>query len=160
MKAILCLGLDNGLGKGSELVYRIPQDLKRFKEITSGGAIIMGRKTYESLPGPLPNRLNIVISRNENYAPHPDVQVCNTKEQTIRKVKDVANVYVIGGGEIYRLFEDQTDHIYLTRIISKPKSCDVFYNIPLERFDLVSLCTDRKYKDIIYNYEEWVLKGK
>lgn len=103
------------IGRGSELLVRISDDLKRFKALTTGHAVIMGRKTYESIGKALPNRYNFVISRNPNYT-LPDAKVCRSLEDAIVAASAVENteVFIIGGGEIYTQALPFTNKIYLT----------------------------------------------
>jgi len=106
---------NNALGKNNELVWHLPNDFKRFKSLTSGHHIIMGRKTFESFPKPLPNRTHIVISRQENYKPEGCLVVSSMKEAIEICPVDEA-VYIIGGGEIYNLGIPFSDKIELTRV--------------------------------------------
>lgn len=90
------------IGKDNQLIWHFPDDLKRFKKLTSGHHVIMGRKTYESMNRPLPNRVNIVISRNADY----EAEGCFTAtslESALELVKNDDQPFIIGGAEIYRL---------------------------------------------------------
>ena len=91
---------NNALGKNNDLVWHLPDDFKRFKELTSGHYIIMGRKTFESFPKPLPNRIHIVITRQQNYHPQGCI-VVNSIELALKLAKNDPSPYIIGGGEIY-----------------------------------------------------------
>jgi dihydrofolate reductase len=106
---------NNALGKNNELVWHLPNDFKRFKNLTSGHHIIMGRKTFESFPKPLPNRTHIVISRQENYNPEGCI-VVNSMEKAIAICPSDNPIYIIGGGEIYNLGIPFSDKIELTRV--------------------------------------------
>jgi dihydrofolate reductase len=106
---------NNALGKNNELVWHLPNDFKRFKNLTSGHHIIMGRKTFESFPKPLPNRTHIVISRQENYNPEGCI-VVNSMEEAIAVCPSDKPTYIIGGGEIYNLGIPFSDKIELTRV--------------------------------------------
>ena len=106
---------NNALGKNNELVWHLPNDFKRFKNLTSGHHIIMGRKTFESFPKPLPNRTHIVISRQENYNPEGCI-VVHSMEQAIEICSVDDETYIIGGGEIYKLGIPFTDKIEITRV--------------------------------------------
>lgn len=112
---IAAAGENNALGKDNDLVWHLPDDFKRFKQLTSGHPIIMGRKTFESFPGLLPNRTHIILSRKSNYAPEGAL-VVDTVEEALNHVKGHVQSFVIGGGEIYRLFMPYTEKIELTRI--------------------------------------------
>jgi len=105
----------NGIGKDNQLIWHIPDDLKRFKALTMGRKIIMGRKTYESIGRPLPGRMNIVVSRQ------PDFQisgctVVQTLEQAVALTLPDEEAFVIGGSEIYRQLLPQCKRLYLTRV--------------------------------------------
>ena len=112
---IAAAGRNNALGKNNDLVWHLPDDFKRFKQLTSGHAIIMGRKTFESFPGLLPNRTHIIISRNTDYSPEGCIVVHNI-EDALDLAKDDPRPFIIGGGEIYRLAMPYADKIELTRI--------------------------------------------
>lgn len=87
---------NNALGKNNDLVWHLPDDFKRFKELTSGHYIIMGRKTFESFPKPLPNRIHIVITRQQNYHPQGCI-VVNSMEEALKLAKNDPTPYIIGG---------------------------------------------------------------
>lgn len=106
---------NDALGRDNKLLWHLPDDFKRFKELTSGHCIIMGRKTFESLPGILPNRTHIVISRNPDYNP-PDCIVVGNLTEAIAKVPDGHPAFVIGGGQIYSQAIDIADRVELTRV--------------------------------------------
>ena len=116
---------NNALGKDNDLIWHISDDLKRFKRLTSGHAIIMGRKTFESMPKALPNRTNIILTKKENYQPE-EALVVHTVEDALALVKNDIQPFVIGGGEIYRLFMDNCDRIELTRV-HHDFEADVFF---------------------------------
>jgi dihydrofolate reductase len=113
---IVAVSENNVIGKDNELVWRLKNDLKRFKELTSGHCIIMGRKTFESFPDPLPNRTHIVITRQPNYKVPEGVIVVNSLEDAIEASKQDLNPYIIGGGEIYKQALNFVDLIELTRV--------------------------------------------
>jgi len=117
MKIALVAALDenNGIGKDNKLLCYLPADLKRFKKLTTGSSIVMGRKTFESLPnGPLPNRRNIVITRNTNYA-FDGIEVIHSINEVFDICKNEEKVFVIGGEEIYKIFLEKADLLYITR---------------------------------------------
>ena len=126
-----------GIGCGGDLPWRLPEDLKMFKSLTTGpnnnNAVIMGRKTWDSIPAkfrPLPNRLNVVLTRqptgensdgNKTSSPYPDnVLVASSVDDAMRQIaeRNINNTFVIGGGEIYKTFMDsgKVDEIYLTEV--------------------------------------------
>lgn len=106
---------NNALGKNNDLVWHLPDDFKRFKKLTTGHHIIMGRKTFETFPKPLPNRTHIVITRQENYSPEGAI-VVNSLSDALAIAKEDDNAFIIGGGEIYALAMSQATHIELTRV--------------------------------------------
>jgi dihydrofolate reductase len=102
---------NNALGKNNQLIWHLPSDLKRFKKVTSNHHVIMGRKTYESLGKPLPNRTNIIISRNTDFKAEGCV-VVNSLQAAVEAAKKDENPYILGGAEIYQqaiLFADKLD---------------------------------------------------
>ncbi|WP_369753041.1 dihydrofolate reductase [Flavobacterium sp. WC2409] len=118
---------NNALGKNNELVWHLPNDFKRFKNLTSGHHIIMGRKTFESFPKPLPNRTHVVITRQENYAPEGCI-IVNSMEKAIEICPKEENTYIIGGGEIYDLGIPFSDKIELT-LVHHTFEADAFFPI-------------------------------
>ena len=106
---------NNALGKDNQLIWHISEDLKRFKNLTQGHAIIMGRKTFESMPKALPRRKNIILSRNKNYKAI-DAWVANSLEEALELTGEDSQPFVIGGGEIYQLFIKRASKIELTRV--------------------------------------------
>lgn len=103
------------IGKDNNMPWHLPADLKFFKKVTLGKAVIMGRKTFESIGRPLPKRHNIVITRDQNFNPD-GVDVVYSTEQAILKAGAVDEVVIIGGGNIYQQFMDKADELYLTFI--------------------------------------------
>ena len=107
---------NNVIGNDNQLIWHLPNDLKHFKQLTSGHPIIMGRKTYESLGKPLPNRTNIVITRNKDWNPE-GVLVMNSLQDAIEKSKEIdEEVYIIGGGNIYEQAMDWADALEVTEV--------------------------------------------
>lgn len=106
---------NNALGKNNDLVWHLPDDFKRFKELTSGHHIIMGRKTFESFPKLLPNRTHIIITRQKNYQPEHCI-VVDSIEKALEFVPEDEDAFIIGGGEIYKQALEYTDIIELTQV--------------------------------------------
>lgn len=107
----------HNIGVNGHLPWKLPKDMQRFKEVTTGHPIVMGRKTYESFPnGPLPKRTNIVITRDSNYQVPDSVIVINNKQQLFEQVNDDDEVMVIGGRTIFEMFKDEVEYLYLTKI--------------------------------------------
>lgn len=109
---------NNIIGNDNKLIWHISEDLKRFKQITTGKIMIMGRKTFESLPGILPNREHIVVTRDKNFKVDSDkVKVVHDLDSLIKKYIDSEDeIFVIGGAEIYKQVLPYTKKIYLTKI--------------------------------------------
>ncbi|MDR0506704.1 MAG: dihydrofolate reductase [Dysgonamonadaceae bacterium] len=124
---IVAIGKNGEIGKGNSLLCHLPADLKHFKEITSGHTIIMGRKTFESLPsGALPNRRNIVISRNSELKLE-GAEVCQSLDYAFLKLVDENEVFIIGGAQIYELALPFADRLYITKIHAAFPDADVFF---------------------------------
>jgi dihydrofolate reductase len=111
---LVAVSENNGIGKNNQLLWHLPADLKHFKNITSGGTVIMGRKTYESIGKPLPNRRNIVISRQKALEIEGIETVTSLSEAI--KMTNEPEVFIIGGAEIFNLALAQSTKIYLTRV--------------------------------------------
>lgn len=115
MFTIIAAVAENGvIGNGNSLIWHISEDLRFFKKTTSGHAIIMGRKTYESIGKPLPNRRNIVVSRSKQF-PIPGIEWVESLQQAYEITRN-EEAFVIGGGEIYRQAIDLADRLILTEV--------------------------------------------
>jgi len=115
---IVAAGENNEIGKNNALIWHLKDDLKRFKALTSGHHIIMGRKTFESFPKPLPNRTHVVISRQKDYQAPEGVLVVNSIEDAIDAASGDSQPFIIGGGEIYKQALPFASKIELTRVHS------------------------------------------
>ena len=133
---IAAAGQNNELGKDNDLVWHLPDDFKRFKELTTGHHIIMGRKTFETFPKPLPNRIHIVISKNKSYKAEGAIVVESINE-ALQIAKDDDQPFIIGGGEIYKLGLEIADKIELTRVHKNFEADTFFPEIPMENWQLV-----------------------
>ena len=130
LSIIVAKASNDVIGSDNKLLWHISDDLKRFKEITSGHTIIMGRKTFESLPKVLPNRHHIVITRDKSFkVDSPDVEVINDINRFENSKEEV---FIIGGGEIYKAFLPNSDKIYLTRVYKDFNGDTKFPEINLE----------------------------
>ncbi len=140
---------NNALGKNNDLVWHLPDDFKRFKKLTSGHYIIMGRKTFESFPKPLPNRTHLVITRRKNYNP-PGALIVNSLQEALKIAKDDEQPFIIGGGEIYELAMPIADKIELTRVHGTFEADTFFPEINMENWKI----TARKFheKDEKHSY--------
>ena len=138
---IAAVAKNNALGKNNDLIWSLPSDLKRFKKVTSGHHIIMGRKTFESLGKPLPNRTTIIISRNKSYLAEGCIVVASLEEAIIHARED-ENPYILGGGEIYKQALEFADYLDLTLVHHAFEDADTFFPeidysrwIEIERLD-------------------------
>lgn len=134
LSLIAAIGKNNELGKGNDLLWNMPEDMKYFRDTTRGHSVIMGRKTFESIPNaPLPNRRNVIITRDKNYKKDPPAQaggieVVNSLEEAISLFKNEdTEVFVIGGGEIYKQAMDYADKLYITHIDAKDDEATTFF---------------------------------
>jgi len=127
---IVAVAANGVIGDGKRLPWRLPEDLRHFRALTTGHAIIMGRKTWESLPGLLPGRQSIVVSRNANYAA-AGADVVTSLDEALAAVRMPAPAFCIGGGELYRLALSRAEHMHLTEI-HREYAGDVFFP-PLAR---------------------------
>lgn len=150
---------NNALGKNNELVWHLPNDFKRFKNLTSGHHIIMGRKTFESFPKPLPNRTHIVITRQQDYNPEGCI-VVNSIEEAIKSCPIDENIFIIGGGEIYNLGLPFSDKIELT-IVHHTFEADAFFP-EINENDWKIINSDFQQKDekhlFDYTYQTYIRK--
>lgn len=127
---IAAIGKNNELGKGNTLLFSIPADMQYFMKTTSGHPVIMGRKTFESIGRPLPNRKNIVITRDKTYISH-GVNVTNSLNEALDSAKTPLakneEIFIIGGAEIYKQAMSIADRLYVTHINSEDKKADAFF---------------------------------
>jgi len=124
VSAVVAISENHAIGKDNKLLWYLPNDLKHFKDITTGGTIIMGRKTYESVGKPLPKRRNIIITRQAITI--EACEVVNSVEAALALCKTEAEVYIVGGAEIYKQAMPLTDRIYLT-IVHQQFDADSFF---------------------------------
>lgn len=157
---IAAAGENNELGKDNDLLWHLPDDFKRFKHLTTGHYIIMGRKTFETFPRPLPNRIHVVITRNKNYKKEGAV-VIHTMKEALKLAEKDEQPFIIGGGEIYKMGLPVADKIEFTRVHGKFDDADTFFpNFSEEDWELISEiehAKDEKHK-YSFTYETWVRK--
>lgn len=127
---------NNALGKDNQLVWHLPNDFKRFKQITSDHYIVMGRKTFESFPKPLPNRTHVIITRQKNYKV-ANCFVVSSIEKALEICPKNEDVFIIGGAEIYKQSIDIADKIELTRVHATFEADVYFPEIDGKKWDLV-----------------------
>lgn len=145
---------NNSLGKEGKLLWHLPHDMRRFKKLTTGHPIIMGRKTFETLPNPLKNRTNIILTRDENYEAKDCIVVHNMKAalEAAKSAEGNEEICIVGGGEIYKLGMDYADKIELTLVHHKFEEADAFF--PELDYSKWALLTDRYHTtDNFHQYD-------
>jgi len=127
MISIICaIGKNNEIGFQNKLLWDIPDDMKHFKDITTGHTVVMGQKTFESIGKPLPKRHNIIVTLDKNYK-NPDCEVCYSLENVLREGKNKPEeIFIIGGGQIYRQSLPYADKLYLTIVDDSPEADTYF----------------------------------
>lgn len=162
MKAIVAVNKLNGIGYKGKLLHYIKEDMKRFKSLTEGGTVIMGRNTFESLPNkkPLPNRNNIVLTHSHMF--HcPGVTVCHSVSHLFQILKEIeGDVWVIGGEKIYELLINYCDEVYMTLIYSKEPFDRIFPILELRKWETKERGPINKDKETGLKYRFITLKRK
>ncbi|NFO34787.1 dihydrofolate reductase [Clostridium botulinum] len=156
LSIIVAIAKNNVIGNDNKLIWHISEDLKRFKEITSGKTIVMGRKTFESLPGVLPNRKHIILTRDKNFKVNSEyVEIIYDFDELLSKYKNSdTEVFIIGGGEIYKQLLPHTHKLYLTKINKDFDGDTYFPQINYDDFKVdyeSDIITDEKSK-LEYNF--------
>ena len=127
LSIIACVGKNLELGKNNNLIFHIKEDMKYFKDVTLNHIVVMGRKTYESLPGLLKDRKNVVITRNKEMMFPNEVEVYSSVEEFMKHYSNYKEeIFIIGGASIYKQFIDYCDTIYLTEV-NKTCDADVYF---------------------------------
>lgn len=155
---IVATDKQGGIGKDNALLWHLPNDLKRFKSITSGHPIIMGRKTYDSIGRPLPNRLNIIITQNKDLNIEGCVIVHSLKDAII--AAEGKDVFIIGGGSIYEQAMEIADMIYLTLVDVTLEADTHFPKIEDDKWQIVHSESHSKDEKHNYDYQFIDLKRK
>ena len=132
LNLIVAIGKDGAIGKNGSLIWKISDDLKRFKALTTGHPVIMGRKTWDSLPKkPLPNRRNIVLTRQKDFRPE-GAETVNSADEAIR-LTEGETPFIIGGAEVYNLFLPYANSLYITEVNDRCDNADAFLNLNLDK---------------------------
>ncbi len=130
MNAIVVVDQNWAIGRDGDLLFSLPTDMKRFRSMTLGGTIIMGRKTFESFPNgkPLPKRRNIVITHNTDFA-REGAEVAFSTEEALKLVEgeDPDTLWVIGGGSVYATLLSRCERVYLTRVETQVEESDTYF---------------------------------
>lgn len=154
---IAAVAENNALGKNNELVWHLPNDFKRFKSLTTNHHIIMGRKTFESFPKPLPNRVHVVITRQKDYNPEGCI-VVDSIEKAIAACPENEDSYIIGGGEIYNLGMEHADILEITKVHHSFDADAYFPEIDKTDWQLVE--SEENFRDekhlYDYTYETYI----
>ena len=133
---IVARGADGAIGKEGNLIWHLPGDLKRFKDLTMGHPVIMGRKTWESLPKrPLPGRRNIVLTRQKDWS-EAGAERVNTLEEALSLTSE-DSPFIIGGAEIYNAFMPYTTCLFLTEVDAVTPDADAFLNLDLSSWEIL-----------------------
>jgi len=146
---IVAAAENNAIGKDNDLIWNLPDDLKRFKKLTLGHCIIMGRKTFDSFPGLLPNRKHIIISNKSKKYFQENVIVVNNINDALKAAEDDENPFIIGGGQIYKLALDYSNKIELTRVHEKFEADTFFPEIDETKWKLIN--SEKHEKDENHN---------
>ncbi|OGI95434.1 hypothetical protein A2917_02635 [Candidatus Nomurabacteria bacterium RIFCSPLOWO2_01_FULL_42_17] len=124
---IAAIGKNNELGKGNTLLWHMPADMKHFRDTTALHAVVMGRKTFESIGKPLPNRRNVMITRDVNYK-QKGVEIVHSLAAALDLFPDQnEEIFIIGGAEIYKQTMPIADRLYITHIEAEDKTADTFF---------------------------------
>lgn len=140
---IVAAAENNAIGIDNQLPWRLSADLKYFKALTTGHAIVMGRKTFDSIGKALPNRANIVITRSKNFS-HDNIIVKHSIDEAIEYCNQFEQVFVIGGDTIYKQMLEVTETIYLTRVHTSISNADAFF--PIIDLDIWKLIKSEHHK--------------
>ena len=158
LSIIVAMAANRAIGRNGDLIWHNSRDLKQFKKITSGHTVIMGYKTYLSLPNQkaLPNRRNIILSSRLDKAPE-GFEVVRSIPEALELVKDEDEVFVMGGGMVYEQFLPFADRLYLTRIGKEFEADTYFPYINFDEWELVDLevIDDDENVDYDYRFEIW-----
>lgn len=125
--AIVAIAKNNAIGRGGQLPWHHPADLKFFKETTTGHAIVMGLHTWQSIGRPLPNRLNIILSRSARIEEQPNVKLLRSKDEVLELAKTLdTDLFIIGGAKTYETFADVIDRWLVTEVPDEVENADTF----------------------------------
>ncbi len=154
LSIIVAIAKNNVIGKDNKLIWHLPEDLKRFKELTTGKTIIMGRKTFESLGRVLPNRKHIVLTTNKTWKYEDEqVEVITTLEDLDKEIKEEKENFVIGGASIYKMLMPYANKMYITKIEEEFEGDTYFPEINEEEWKIAEIKEGIKDEKNPYNYK-------
>lgn len=157
LSLIVVIGNNNEIGRDNKLLWHLPNDLKFFKETTLNKTVIMGRKTFESLPNKLPNRKHIILSNNKDYK-IDDVLTLNSVEEVLDYIKNTdEECFIIGGSTIYQLFLPYSKYLYLTKVDDTKEADSYFPIIDELNYDVIHL-GDNEDNGIKYKHYKYINK--
>lgn len=158
---IVAMSSNNVIGRGNDLPWRLPTDLKRFKTLTSGKTVVMGRKCWDSIPEkfrPLPNRTNVVITRNKDFV----AEGCEVRHDLSEALKEFnvegEELFVIGGSEIYKESFPLADKFYQTYIVEAVEGDITLQGFDLSKWEMVSFEGHFKEDNLTYRFVDYVSK--
>ncbi|RKH19731.1 dihydrofolate reductase [Corallococcus sp. CA047B] len=137
LSAIVAMAANRTIGQGNTLPWRLPQDLARFKRLTMGHTLVMGRKTYESIGRPLPGRTTVVLTRQPDWAAPPGVQVARSVDEALEQARADTEVFIAGGADLYEQTADRWHRLYLTLIARDFPGDACFPPVDLSAWSLV-----------------------
>lgn len=154
LSIIVAIAKNNAIGKDNKLIWHLPEDLKRFKELTTGKTIIMGRKTFESLGRVLPNRKHIVITRNKDLKIQNEMVECITDTKELEQyINSKEELFVIGGATIYKMLMPYTKKMYITKIDEEFEADTYFPVIDEKEWKVENREKGKKDEKNPYEYE-------
>lgn len=158
LSLIVAINENYVIGKDNKLPWHISEDLKRFKKLTTGKTLVMGRKTFESLPGILPNRKHIIITKNMNYTYDNDnVEIVHNINDILKYKDSEDEVFIIGGGKIYAEFLPYCEKLYLTKVHSNQTGDTYFPKFDINNYKIIEN-EDLESNNIKYSFLTLKLK--
>lgn len=154
---IVAAGADRAIGRAGNLIWRLPEDLPNFKRLTMGHPVIMGRKTFESLPkGALPGRRNIVVTSNSQWSA-PRAERASSPEEAVAMCDGTETPFVIGGGHIYKALLPYATRLFITQVDGRCEDADTFFpEIDTDEWQLIESSPDMHTPDgIAYRFLQW-----
>ena len=148
---IVAAAENNAIGKNNKMLWHLPNDFKYFKQNTIGHSIIMGRKTFESIGKPLPERRNIVLTRDMNYR-NDEVDVANSVQEVLNYCRDEREIFILGGADIYKQTLPLADRILLTRVHSALDADTYFPELSENEWKLLSQDSHQKDEKHAFDY--------